>query len=145
MSIRIFPDFIVANRVREFIKYKAFFYNKKFGDDISADEMNEILSHIWVSPARCVEDQLQYKDNGISNVFLGYGLDNWTKIDYINFLESKKAFSRVDSSNLFRLNTRVSFDGERPFVDVVNEICIGLMTQGVYGERILRKYGFIRE
>ena len=148
MSIRIFPDFVVAVGVRESIKRKAIMSGKGIKEEVTADEMNDILSRILISPSGCAERQMQYKDNGISNVFLGFGQETWTKEDYIKFMTAHpEKFIRNDSDpDYFRLNVTdfgMNYRGKRSIPDVTKELCVRLMTEGVYGPRIMRKYGFV--
>ena len=148
MSIRIFPDFVVAVGVRESIKRKAIMSGKGIKDEVTADEMNDILSKVLISPSDCAERQMQYKDNGISNVFLGFGQDTWTKEDYIKFMIAHpEKFIRNDSDpDYFRLNVTdfgMNDSEKRSVPDVTKELCVSLMTESVYGPRLMRKYGFV--
>ena len=148
MSIRLFPDFIVAVGVRESIKSKTFMAGRRMNDEVDADEMNDILSRVLISPSGCAERQLQYKDNGISNVFLGYGENTWSKDDYTKFMTNHpEKFIRNESDpDFFRLNVKDFGEnncGKRKISDVTKKVCISLMTEGVYGPRLMKKYGSV--
>ena len=148
MSIRLFPDFVVAVGVRESIKLKSFMAGRKMNDEVNAEEMNDILSRVLISPSGCAERQLQYKDNGISNVFLGYGEMTWSKDDYIAYMMNHpEKFIRNESDpDYFRLNVEDSgenYSGKRNISDITKKVCVSLMTEGVYGPRLMKKYGFV--
>ena len=148
MSVRLFPDFMVAVEVRDSMSLFTYFYDKTMKSIVSYEDMKDILKDVYICPETCIRHQTKYKNNGISNVFTGYGIIDWTVKDYKEYLNNNPKFfvEKKDNPKFFCLNLEDNafvFEGEQSIGQYIKQVCIKLLNQGVYPPLLLKKYGII--
>lgn len=150
MAIRLYPDFAVAVILRDSISREVYLAEHAIDEIVDTDKLRDILGHILIHPKACVEIQRSFLNNGISNVFIGYGHSQWTTNDYEAFLnEQPQLFERKFFPNDERKFYKINEDKIKQVTarqtpqQMMQKLCMSILVEGAYSPLVLKKYGFI--
>ena len=142
MSVRLFPDIIVASEIKESLDQ--IYLICKNNNNIN---LFKEVSKIYISTERCVQRQHSYAKRGLGNVFLGFEGKDWTINDFIYYFKSNPQIFKHDIQNRYyvKINKKLP-DKINNFNDIklfINNYCLSLLLQETYNPRILAKFGLI--
>lgn len=122
MSVRLFPDIIVASEVNNLVK---------FYDDLT-------ITSFEIPFSRLIDLQEDYKHWGISNVFIGYDDIDWCISDYKSYFERlPKIFTEYSNGYVVNLDFIQGVNKK----DIAKVICNKLLIQSAYSPKILKAFG----
>lgn len=118
-----------------------------FPDIIVAAEINNSVSHatgeadpqVCVSIDDCLLHQADYKQFGISNVFIGFGDKEWGKEDYLEYFNALPQYFHPTGSR-YQVNLGALWQGVGRN-DTTGKQYGKLFTQGTYPPKVLRALG----
>ena len=95
MSMRLYPDIIVASEVKDSLD-DIVLISKKNNEDGENNYFKYIFK-VYISAEQCTKHQKAYTKRGLGNVFLGYEGRDWTKEDYKAYFDSNPSvFTRLE-------------------------------------------------
>ena len=143
MAMRLYPDFVAAIEARDSIVLNTYLREKTDYDVLDKETVKDILKDALVSVSRCIYNQEGYRNNGVSNVFVGYGHESWNIKDYRDYFASLPQYfiKHPKLPDVYKLNVD-NIEILDTTHKTMQNFCLNIMTVGAYSPMILRKYGF---
>ena len=147
MAVRLFPDIIAANEIKNFMNI-ALVICKNNGR-LGADNFFKEIPEIPVSVKKCVQAQESCARRGIGNAVLGFGGGNWTAEEFENFFKRNPSLYRHVSGDIYAAVLGNAFkgpdvSGEEKIRSRIKEFCFGLLADDTYDTEVLKKFGLER-
>lgn len=146
MSIRIFPDFVVATVLRDAAMRNVFLAGQKLDAVTDKAIQTKVMTGILIEINNCLNMQERIAYCTSVDVFVA----PWDKNDYVNYFNNSPYFYRhyTNENPSFSHNVFYELDVQKieykdTLKQTIQNLCVSMLTEGSYSPIILRQYGFV--
>lgn len=142
MAVRLYPDFVVAVELKDGLMRRFRFACHGSNSPIIKEDVEKAVDGIYLSSKGICERQDSLREEGVPNVFLGYGLRRWTAADYEGYFERSPFFVPDEYPWLYKIAPAVADlyrDGDT--VKTFVKRLTGAVLTMRYSEELKEKYG----